>query len=226
MTDKNQHFVPDILKEATAGEFELLQVLKSVSGGSSCWDDEIFEEDELRDRISAAYMEGLERGRKEAAELRERLAGTVVSVLREINEARDAMLIELERELLELSIAISRKVIGREVASGVAECLRIQIGSCLAQLGKEVPVLVRLNPDDISVVEEMLAEDRKTPSSLKGARLLEDRRIERGGCVVETDKGMLRAVIGEQLENLSTALEREYGRSIAEQMGTTQDHGA
>ncbi len=212
-------FVPEYFEKASMAAFEPMEELGPAGlyafrAGSN--DPEAEREREKLRRIAAeAYSRGIDKGREEARVWKEKALVDVASVLRGIREAEDKFRSVQERELLRLSVAIAEKVIKSEISADVVGCLKNQIDCCIKQIEREVPVQIRLNPKDSAIVEELLENDDGSLKLLKEIRILEDRRVGRGGCIIETERGALNAVISSQLELLSGVLEKEY-----EKLGT------
>jgi flagellar assembly protein FliH len=217
-------FVPEVECKPESDEFELLPGVHSCclglpvqpAGGARSTGADVYEQ------VAAdAYRKGFEQGLAQAQDFKFKANKEITALLQEMQNARRAMLVHLESELVKLSVEIARKVIKREVDADIVRCLGDQVAACLKQLDRGVPVVIRLNPADVQLLDELLTGDRDTFAVLDGVRLIGDMRVERGGCIMETERTALRATISEQLDKLSKVLEREYGRSITAEVGST-----
>ncbi len=219
-------FIPEARPDEKASKFEFIVPGGefSIGSGEGRGEEEIggseFDES-IRKAIVSAYEKGLAKGLEEASFWKKKSTEELADVVASILEGKKTMLASLEGAMVKLAVAIAEKVIKREIAADVAGCLKNQIEICLRQLDRNVPVLLRFNPEDLPIVEELLKGSDNPYPELDGVKLVEDRRVGRGGCIIETDKGALRATISEQLERISQALESEYAKSITKEMGAS-----
>ena len=182
-------------------------------------------EENVRKAIVSAYEKGVAKGLEEALFWKRKAGEEIAGIIASAVEQKRTLLASLEGAVVSLSVAIAEKVIRTEIDSNIKKVIEKQIDVCLKQLDQDVPVLLRLNPDDIHVVGELIQEQKEKYSLLNEVRLVEDRRVDRGGCILETDKGALRATISEQLNKIYEALESEYARAITEEMGSAPIDG-
>jgi flagellar assembly protein FliH len=133
--------------------------------------------------------------------------------LQAIECALEALFLDWEGRILELAMAISRRIVGEvcEVPGVVAAHVARQ---ALRKLGAEARVRVRVHPEDFTALER-----EKGLWNARGNRtieLLEDETIDRGGVMVETEAGSIDARIprmtGKVEEALAQALAAESSR--------------
>jgi flagellar biosynthesis/type III secretory pathway protein FliH len=161
--------------------------------------------------VSEAYERGYEEGRREgeiaeAARLRHALKLTeeALDQLRE-GEIRGAGAIE--ENICALAVAVARQLVGRELG-GDAEGVLDLVRRALAEFPVDQPIRIRVNPQDLSVIESHGEEPGTAMAATtrgREARWVADARLAPGGCVVE---GRERIVDG----RVDTALERIYRR--------------
>jgi flagellar assembly protein FliH len=115
----------------------------------------------------------------------------------------DEFLRSLEREVLDLSLAIAEKVIEHEARSDRTIVLGVIRGALEEARGATI-VEVRLNPEDFDLVATRWQE--VAPESLlERGQLVADDRIQQGGCVIETQTGRVDAQLASKLERLRDA---------------------
>jgi type III secretion protein L len=154
-------------------------------------------EQEVERLHAKATAEGRERGLAAVTEL---LAGARVVAARSRSGA--------EAELRTLAVRIAEKILGRElslrpdaVVDVAAEALRLT--------GEPREVLLRVNPDDLAALERgkpRLVEKCRTASAVS---FRADEKVGRGGCIVETELGVVDARLSTQLEAIERALKGE-----------------
>lgn len=226
MNKQLENFIPEAKPDNGSRTFEFLVPggEKYIGTGANGVGDDVDTSDydeRVRRAIVSAYEKGITKGLEEATFWKNKSTGELMDIIASLLEGKKMMLASLEGAMLKLSVSIAEKIVKREIEADVVDCLKKQIELCLKQLDRKVPVLIRLNPDDLPVVKELLDSAENPFPELNGVKLVEDRRVGRGGCIVETDKGALRATISEQIEKISQALESEYAKSITKEMGAT-----
>jgi len=153
----------------------------------------------------AAFQQGLEAGRKEGA----RELGPVLDLLRSAAKALERAQGDLNRkfdeQVAELSLAIARKVVGREVNDVAA--VRGVIVRALAQAPNRAAARVRLNPHDLRMLEQARHQHQDLSQRLpEDLVLLPDPQMTRGGCVIEGASGYVDARVETQLQLIEEAL--------------------
>lgn len=153
----------------------------------------------------AGEKAGFEFGRKKAEVLFSGLEG----VLSELSTFKQSLHARCEREMVELCLAIARKVIQRETSikeDGVLDCLRAALKSVVA--GGEISV--RVNPKDLEVVNSNRPELVRLCSGARGMSVESDENISKGGCIVSTNFGEIDATIDSALMEIEEKLTDAY----------------
>jgi len=138
------------------------------------------------------YEAGLARAQAEAqprlAELGSRVQ-RLDSILQLLAAPLAALDDEVEKQLLELALAVGKQLARRELAAAPAQVVAI-LRECLEQLPVAArDVRVHLHPEDAAIVRERLAE----PSSGRAWTIVEDPTLGRGGCLVRSDTSQIDA---------------------------------
>lgn len=147
-----------------------------------------------------------------AAEAAERLAeekiGSLVELVekleRDIEAWKQQMVRQYEEAALKLAVAIAEKVVRQTIAQ-VPEVVERTVRDALSLVDKAVQVQIRCNPEDLQYMRGT-GRLQETTSSGGTVEWREDPEIERGGCIVSTERGLIDATIASQL--------REIGRQI------------
>ena len=147
-----------------------------------------------RDAFTKGYAQGeragLEAGGTRADAMLRRLAQT----LDELSALRDNMVRQTERELVQLSVAIARRILQREVSS--TPSYRRMARVALDRLGDTGPATIRLHPDDYAIVTSGQARH----SGGRTVDIVADPRVARGGCLVESEFGSIDASVDAQVD--------------------------
>ncbi|MDA8350851.1 MAG: FliH/SctL family protein [Pseudomonadota bacterium] len=180
-------------------------------------------DNELRQAQQQAEERGYQAGMERAeAHLRARLAAIdervqrLDSVLALIARPLDSLDAEVERELVELALAVGKQLARRELRTEPSQIIAI-VRESLAQLPLAArEVRVHLHPEDAQTVRERLAAG----AGERAWTLIEDPTLTRGGCLVQSEASRIDARIESRIAAIAAnALgdERTAERSAAPQ---------
>lgn len=110
-----------------------------------------------------------------------------------------------EPEIISLVMEIAEKVIGRMVHDHHQAIVSIVKQAVESALGDRVTI--RLNPEDYKKVQPQIKELQEGLDKSRRLIFKEDDSISAGGCVVETEVGMIDAQLETQLRAIRKALE-------------------
>ncbi len=159
------------------------------------------------------YQEGYRAGAEEArihleteahqqvAQLREQ----VNTFLQQLQSQFDKYLRLLEPQMLALTMQIARKVIRDELRQHPEHVLAM-IRDVLRRVQGFGQVRIRVHPLDLELVRQHKPSLLTVIDSLDGLEIVEDRRVEPGGCILETPQGIYDARVDTQLEEMEHAL--------------------
>jgi len=177
------------LKQATAFEqWEVVELAASAGEEATPAMEAEAELATLRDAARAeGYAEGLAAGRVEG----EQACGRMKQLAESFGTTLDNFDFRLADMVLELALDVARQVVAGELAARPERILDV-VNLALKQMAetsREARLL--LNPDDAALVrphlDQVLDKNR--------LRIVEDVRIVRGGCLIETAQGDLDATL-------------------------------
>ena len=165
-----------------------------------------------------AFNEGIEQGKNEGVQQARDETSTLTRHLNrmfeEVVAQRGALLQEAETLIVKLVMAIARKVIRREVREH-PDTIDLLVRDTLKYVVDRDTIIVKVNPKDLTVLEEMT---KNMPISLKDVKKLEfvqDSLIEQGGCIIETNSGTIDATLETQFEEIeSDLLDKAFDESL------------
>lgn len=182
-------------------------------------------------RALAATQSGREEGRKEgekaAAEkyaksiddLRKGIRGVLEALARE----KDALFLGFEGESVALSAAAVKRVF-EGIAEGHAEAVLPLLRRAVAALGEASSITLRINSLDFQVIDENRSFWIPLEAGLKNIRIVQDDRIVKGGCLVESDSTSVEVRASELAERIGEALGQVFeAKSAALRMGGGPD---
>ncbi|MDX2018351.1 MAG: FliH/SctL family protein [Planctomycetota bacterium] len=143
--------------------------------------------------LNEGRAQGLTQGRAEGkaqalAELKPRLdalATSFAEALTRFEGARETMLLEARREVLDLALLIAEKVVKRAIEAR-PELVADQLAAALAQVTSASALIVFVNPEDESLVRDALPALASRFPAAQHAELRTDAALARGSCVLRT----------------------------------------
>jgi flagellar assembly protein FliH len=170
----------------------------------------------IEQALSQGRQEGLERGTEEGRKLGlQEFEGKIKEFEEKSNQLLDSMQNEKsrlirkhERALVELACEIAGRIVRKKIEED-NETIRRVVEAALERATEKERLVVRLNPNDYEWLHEH-ADDLKHPhEEIKEILFESDRRVEAGGCVIETIQGNVDARLERQLEEMRRGLEEE-----------------
>lgn len=179
-------------------------------------EEEAEETETPEDRISRmereAYEKGFEQGRKDGLALEKRqmedMGKQFSALLGEIRDLKPRLYCETEKELLQLSVLIARKIIRTEVKIN-PDVIGKTIRAAMQYVADKSHIRIQIHPEDMEEVRRILPE----LSALSGGgrfQVVEDNAVQRGGCTLETGFGRINATLDDQLTMLEREIEEEF----------------
>jgi len=172
----------------------LEQQLAEAQAATSAAEQAAYERGHAEGRASAEQDVNT-RIEAELAPMRQQLADT----LEEVSGLRAQLFRQHEREIIELAVAIARKIVQREVTVDREIVLAIA-KVALARLSDHTAATIHVHPFDY----QYLINNKGAFLTAKQGTvdIIEDRSITRGGCLIETDVGQVDARIEEQFREI------------------------
>ena len=144
------------------------------------------------------YDEGYKQGMAEATEK----VNLIRSILSDANQELARLDREISEDLLSLALAIARQVLLQSIEAKPEVLLSI-IRESIARLPPfNQHANLRVNPEDALLVREQLGEQLEHT----GWKIIEDERIARGGCKLETSSSHVDASLEKRWEKVTSAI--------------------
>lgn len=116
---------------------------------------------------------------------------------------------EVEKQVLPVALKAAKKIVNRELETSKSTILDI-IKNTLKTVSQHKKINLYVNPDDFEVVERDRKELAKIFEELEALSIQPRKDVTPGGCVVETEGGIINA----QLENQWLILERAFDKMM------------
>ncbi len=155
-----------------------------------------------RDAFTKGYAQGERAGAEAAASRADAMLRRLAQTLDQLQSLRAELIRRTEREVVELSLAIARKVLHREVALD-HELMLAMARVALDRLADVATASIRLHPDDYGVT----VQARGSAAVIShGVQIVSDASVRRGGCIVTSEFGSIDVGISAQIDELTHAL--------------------
>lgn len=135
----------------------------------------------------------------------ERVRRLVQAMLAGFSQQRRELLMELQPYVTRISVEVARRIVQRELRTDPGMVTRV-VGAALEQMAAASRVRVRVHPLDARTLRETLQEIVSAPDEAEAIEIVPDGSIEHGGCVVESDRGIVDARLQTQFSEMQTSL--------------------
>jgi flagellar biosynthesis/type III secretory pathway protein FliH len=164
---------------------------------------------EAAERERAAARDEVERiARKAEAEGRERGLAAVTELLVGARAVAARARAGAEAELRTLAVRIAEKILGRELQLDASAVVDVA-AAAMRHAGEPRELVVRCAAEDLEALERGKPRLVERCRSAQVARFVADERVPRGGCILETELGVVDARLSTQLEAIERALRGE-----------------
>ena len=157
--------------------------------------------------IAEGRMQGREEARQEvlAAEQASLAAfrGALSEVTERVGPAVEAWKADVEARATELAMDAVRALLAAELATQRPDAMGI-VREALGHAEGAVRATIRLSPFDRAALAERKDEILQACAGLRDVELVDDRSVE-GGCVVETEQGLVDATLATRMSLLEAA---------------------
>ena len=156
-----------------------------------------------------AYQKGFESGRelgiKSGEAESKRLINRLGEIVSRAVDVREKLIIDSEKQMAEIVLMIARKIIKDEIAERKGIVLN-NIQETLKQIKNRESVDIRVNLADLDLTTSHKEQIINMMESLSKINIYEDTRVDRGGCIIETNVGSVDARVSVQFKQIEDAV--------------------
>ena len=145
------------------------------------------------------YREGLESARNDV----ERFKGEFIKFM----SARKDVFEYIAPDILEISVDIAKKIIKKELNTDPQVLINTIIDVLRNVAKNEAKVTIKVNPQSVQFIKDTIPNITYEYGIEAKINILADPSIENGGCIFQTNNGIVDASIDTQLEIIKKALE-------------------
>lgn len=158
-----------------------------------------------REAYEQARVEAQRTARDEARDTYAKLSQALTKALMEFEENKRRMLATAESGVINLALAVTRRVCKCEVGRA-SPAARMNAAALLEMVKHEADAVLRLHPADLETVKSALPEMTAGVQRCEHVELIADESVARGGCVLQSRSGTIDATIETQLDRVAEAL--------------------
>ena len=162
-------------------------------------------DDEKKEAIEQGRVAGRDEGYAEGKAEVDRLVERTRVVLERAQDKRGEILSDTEREIIDLVLLMSRKVV-KVISENQREVVISNVVQALRKIRDRGNIIIRVNLADLKLATAHTKDFIKMMEGAKSIQVAEDSSVDPGGCVIETDFGEIDARISSQLAELEAKI--------------------
>jgi len=149
------------------------------------------------------YEDGERAGRADEQEKLRRVKEDLTHIIKENIECKEKLLKEAESTIVKMAFAFAKQLVG-EAVQIQPEIVQNHVKKALEFILDESKLIFRVNPEDIARFDKK--EEFIHEGLLKKVEVIPDESVSRGGCILETNAGIIDATIESQIVEMAKAL--------------------
>ncbi len=176
-------------------------------------------ESDLKKVESEAYAKGYSKGEQDGIEAAAKKVQAAIDTLMQaavgLRRVQQTVARKSEARLVELALAIGRKIVGYEITTNRQVVVNIA-REALKSVGNQQEVTLKINPTDLHFLEKNQLPLSQLAPHISQVKVEAADSIDSGGCVIESPCGVIDAQIDSQLQIIEKAFLSELNK-ISEQ---------
>jgi type III secretion protein L len=186
--------------EAFSTSLDAIEVLDKVKKDAEQYRLEVAAEcEKLKEQ---AQREGFEEGFKKWMD-------TIARLEEEIAKVRG----DMEKVLVPVALKASKKIVGREIEQSPSAIVDI-VSNTLKAVSQHKQITIYVNKKDIDALETNRSRIKQLFESLEVLSIRERADITPGGCIIETEAGIINAQLDNQWRILENAFEKLLKKEV------------
>jgi flagellar assembly protein FliH len=161
----------------------------------------------IRESHHAGCVEGEAKGRLLAAEELKPVLARLGNTILQVADSRASFIRQTEADVVKLSLAVARRILYRELTIDPGSIAGL-VKAALEKLQSDVVARARVHPELEAAVRATIEQSGRRAS----VEVVADASLERGGVVLETNRGSLDASIETQLREIELGFADRFRR--------------
>lgn len=155
-----------------------------------------------REAFMKGYAQGERAGAEAAAARGDAVVRRLTDTVDELRALKGDLVHRTEQQVVQLALAIARRIIHREVSLD-RELILTMGRLALERLGTTTAATIRLHPDDYAAVTSGRGDATARPGDTV---IVADPLVRRGGCLVQSEFGLIDLGVDAQVDELAVTL--------------------
>jgi flagellar assembly protein FliH len=172
-------------------------------------ESELLKQQARENGFQQGYDEGFEKGQQSALEEMKGMIAEAVGKSEQIiamaEREAQASVLAAERQIIELSLSIARKILARELEENPMVVLPI-VKKALEKVRDQEQIVIRVNPSDYELVLQAKRDLQMILGQEQSLVVSHDHTIDAGSCMVESSNGTVDARVSTQFSELEKVL--------------------
>jgi flagellar assembly protein FliH len=156
--------------------------------------------------------EGIKRGYEEAKSIAVERLNDLNNLIQKFHQIKPEILQRNEAQLVDMVFALASKLAKVEISKDENRIVPI-LKQAVESLQKDESMTIKVSPQDFHQIEELKKLTTQEYEFLVAAKLEANEGITPGGCIIETNYGLIDATIEERLGKLSKVLDEAKPQS-------------
>lgn len=156
------------------------------------------------------YQNGLVQGKQDGrSEMEQVIADAIAKaqhMLDTCQQETKAMIIDAEKEIVDIALAVARKIIAYEIVENPMVVLPL-VKAALQKVSDQEEVVIRVSADDFDSVLMAKKDLQAMVGREHALKIIVDHTIESGSCIIDTSYGAVDARVDTQFETIKKALQ-------------------
>ncbi|MGD9081238.1 MAG: FliH/SctL family protein [Desulfobacterales bacterium] len=166
----------------------------------------------IDDIKEAAFQKGFLEGKRVGFESGSKRADSVIDslnqILAQLENVRQEIYHEVEKEVAQLALSIARKIVCHEVKT-TQETVTCVAREALSRVNNPAKIKIKLNPDDLQFIKDTRFQFSRFLRNVDNIDFEAEESIQSGGCLVETDRGDIDARIEKQFQAIEESFQAQ-----------------
>jgi flagellar assembly protein FliH len=162
----------------------------------------------------AAVAAGRAAGMAAASEEIESAVRALKGALEGIEALRDELAQKLEGDAVELALSLAQRIVAGALEVAPERILDVVRGA-LRRVSDRHRITIVVHPDDVALVSDQLAALNGELGGIEHGVVQGDRRVARGGAIVQTSDGAIDAEIASQIDRARVVVAEELAHESA-----------
>ncbi len=158
-----------------------------------------------QDGFKKGYEDGYGKGKNAASEEAAGAVSMMSQVIDQLKMYHTEILAESQNDIVKMALAVAEKVLHKEIMTDPTTVLAV-VKNALSKVSFKKQFVIHVNPLDIEVLKGSSDEIRAVVQNHESIKFKASPQVEPGGCIVQTESGVVDAQIDRQFGEVQEAV--------------------